>query len=206
MAGSTETGPLREPAPDNYLGDSEGEPAHWGGEPRKAFVIGHPTLATGAVVDLVRVDAPIPRSNGAPLDKLIVMPRYPDDRLDRLGAGPIIVNLLISIEGVDIHKAAFVEGDLRIQFWADAAATPELLPKPLDVPAFWAETLARIGRFIERFGHSRVPDRYADEVGPLDAIVGNIRLHHAGRAGGSPGPFPGIHYAADLEKLPGWEW
>jgi hypothetical protein len=192
--------------PDYYLGDSEGEPAHWGGKPRKAFVIGHPTLATGAVVDLVRVDAPIPRSSGAPLDQLLVMSRYPGYRLDRLQDDAIIVNLLVPIDGVDIHKAAFAEGDLTIQFWADAAATLDLLPKPLDRAAFWAETLARIGRFIEVHGHSRIPDRYADEVGPLDAIVGNLRLHHAGRAGASPGPFPGIDYAADLDRLPGWEW
>jgi hypothetical protein len=71
---------------------------------------------------------------------------------------------------------------------------------------FWAKTFARIRRFIEENGHSRVPDRYSDEVGPLDAIVGNIRWHHAGRAGVSPGPFPGIDYAAELDKLPGWEW
>jgi hypothetical protein len=192
--------------PDYHLGDSEGEPAHWGGKPRKAFVIGHPTLATGAVVDLVRVDAPIPRSSGAPLDQLLVMSRYPGYRLDRLQDDAIIVNLLVPIDGVDIHKAAFAEGDLTIQFWADAAATLDLLPKPLDRAAFWAETLARIGRFIEVHGHSRVPHRYADEVGPLDAIVGNLRLHHAGRAGASPGPFPGIDYAADLDRLPGWEW
>ena len=189
-----------------YLGDSEGGPAHWGGHPRKALVIGHPTLATGQLVDLVRVDAPIPRSNGAALGELIVMPRYPGFGFDRLRGEAIVVNLLIPVDGVDIHKKVFVEGDLRIQFWADAAATLELLPKPLDRAVFWAETLARISRFIERFGHSRVPDQYADEDGPLDAIVGNIRLHHAGGAGSSPGPFPGIDYAADLDRLPGWEW
>jgi hypothetical protein len=134
------------------------------------------------------------------------MSRYPGYRLDRLQDDAIIVSLLVPVEGVDIHKAAFAEGDLTIQFWADAAATLDLLPKPLDRAAFWAETLARIGRFIEVHGHSRVPDRYADEVGPLDAIVGNLRLHHAGRAAASPGPFPGIDYAADLDRLPGWEW
>jgi hypothetical protein len=197
---------VTEPAPDYYLGDSEGEPAHWGGEPRKAFVIGRPTLATRQVVDLVRVDPPIPGSKDAPIEELIVMPRYPGDSLDAMGDGAIIVNLIVPVEGVDTRKAAFADGELRIQFWADAAATPELLPKPLDVPAFWATTLARIRRFIEENGHSRVPDRYSDDVGPLDAIVGNIRLHHAGLAGVSPGPFPGIDYAADLDRLPGWEW
>lgn len=195
-----------EPARDYYLGDSEGEPAHWGGEPRKAFVIGHPTLATGAVVDLVRVDAPIPRSNGAPLHELIVMARSSDDHLEAMADAAIVVNLIIPIDGIDIHRPAFADGELRIQYWADAARTPELLPKPLDRAAFWAKTLSRIRRFIERFGHSRVPNRYADEDGPLDAIVGNIRLHHAGLAGVSPGPFPGIDYAAELENLPGWEW
>jgi hypothetical protein len=192
--------------PDYYLGDSEGEPPHWGGEPRKAFVIGHPALATGQVVDLIRVDAPIPRSNGAPLDELIVMPRYPGFGFDRLREEAIVVNLLTPVAGVDIHNAAFVEGDLRIQFWADAASSADRLPKPIDYAEFWQRTLARIRRFIEENGHSRVPDRYADEIGPLDAIVGNIRLHHAGRAGTSPGPFPGIDYAADLDRLPGWEW
>jgi hypothetical protein len=192
--------------PDYYLGDSEGEPAHWGGHPRKAFVIGHPTLATGQAVHLVRVVAPIPRSNGAALDELIVMPRYPGFGFDRLGGEPIVVNLLIPVEGVDVHKKAFVEGDLRIQFWAEAATTLELLPKPIDEAALWAQTLGRIGRFIEVHGHSRVPDQYSDEVGPLDVIVGNLRWHHAGRGGASPGPFPGIDYAADLDRLPGWEW
>jgi hypothetical protein len=192
--------------PNYYLGDSEGEPAHWGGAPRKALVIGHPTLATGQVVDLVRVDAPIPRSNGDALETLIVMARYPGDSLSALGDRPIVVNLLVPADGVDLDKVAFVDGDLRIQFWADAAASPELLPQPIDRAAFWTQTLARIGRFIQVHGHSRVPDRYSDEVGPLDAIVGNIRLHHAGLAGVSPGPFPGIDYAADLDRLPGWEW
>ena len=150
-----------EPARDYYLGDSEGEPAHWGGEPRKAFVIGHPTLATGAVVDLVRVDAPIPRSNGAPLHELIVMARSSDDHLEAMADAAIVVNLIIPIDGIDIHRPAFADGELRIQYWADAARTPELLPKPLDRAAFWAKTLSRIRRFIERFGHSRVPNRYA---------------------------------------------
>ena len=194
------------PTPDYYLGDCESTPAHWDGEPRKAFVIGHPALATGEIVDLARVEPPIPRSNGSPLDEVIVMSRYPGHSLDALGGEPIIVNLIIPVEGVDIHKAAFVEGDLRIQFWADAAATLELLPRQIDEAEFWQRTLARIRRFIERFGHSHVPDRYADEDGPLDAIVGNLRLHHAGQAGVSPGPFPGIDYAADLDRLPGWEW
>ena len=134
------------------------------------------------------------------------MSRYPGYSLDAMGDHAIVVNLIIPVEGVDIHKAAFADGELRIQFWADAAASVDRLPKPLDVPAFWATTLARIRRFIEENGHSRIPEPYFDDIGRLDVIVGNIRWHHAGRGGISPGPFPGIDYAADLEQIPGWEW
>jgi hypothetical protein len=194
------------PTPDYYLGDCESTPAHWDGEPRKAFVIGHPSLPTGSVVDLARVEPPLPRSNGAPIEEVIVMSRYPGHSLDPIGDEPIIVNLIVPVEGVDIHKAAFAEGELRIQFWADAAATLELLPRPIDEAAFWQKTLARIRRFIEANGHSRLPDPYFDDDGQLDIIVGNLRWHHAGKGGVSPGPFPGIDYAADLDRLPGWEW
>ena len=47
---------------------------------------------------------------------------------------------------------------------------------------------------------------YHDEDGLLGVLVGNIRWHHAGKAGVSPGPFHGIDYAAVLDRLPGWEW
>ena len=51
------------------------------------------------------------------------------------------------------------------------------------------------------------PEPYFDTDGKrLDVIVENIRWHHAGKAGVSPGPFPGIDYAAALDELPGWEW
>jgi hypothetical protein len=43
-------------------------------------------------------------------------------------------------------------------------------------------------------------------MGRLDILVGNLRWHHAGKGGVSPGPFPGIDYAKDLDRLPGWEW
>jgi hypothetical protein len=76
----------------------------------------------------------------------------------------------------------------------------------VDERAAWEKTLARICRFIDEHGHSRVPDPYFDTDGRLDVIVGNLRWHHAGRPGTNPGPFPGIEYAPDLDRLPGWEW
>ena len=134
------------------------------------------------------------------------MARYAGDRLDALGDTSIVVHVLGAKPGVDIAKESFEDGELEVRFWADAAATREALPKPIDDAAFWQETLGRIRQFIEEHGHSRVPHGYRDQRGPLDAIVGNIRWHHAGKAGVSPGPFPGIDYAADLDDVPGWEW
>ena len=77
----------------------------------------------------------------------------------------------------------------------------------------WRHTYARIRAFVEAHGHSRVPEDYQDEHGPLDGIVGNIRLHHSGRAWLGEGPpppgsqmYPGVDWEADLDRLPGWSW
>jgi DNA-binding CsgD family transcriptional regulator len=70
----------------------------------------------------------------------------------------------------------------------------------------WEATLGRIRRSIDRHGHSRVPVDYVDEGGHLAGLLVNIRHHHAGLAGVSPGPFPGIDYAAELGSVDGWEW
>ena len=134
------------------------------------------------------------------------MARYPGRDFDNLDAGSIVVNVLGPASGVDITKQDFGDGELVIEFWADAAASPEALPQPIDEAAFWAKTLARIRRFIETHGHSRVPEGYHDDEGRLDIIVGNLRWHYAGKGGISPGPFPGIDYPGDLDGLPGWEW
>lgn len=192
--------------PDFYLGESEGNPPHWGGEPRAAHVVGSARLPSGAVGTVVRIDPPLPRSDGPPLADAILMPHAQEDDLERLGEGSMVVNVLRPVEGVDITRPTFADSELVIQFWADAATTREALPKPLDEAAFWQETLSRIRRFIDQNGHSEVPPGYADERGPLDIIVANIRWHHAGKGGASPGPFPGIDYAAELDRVPGWHW
>ena len=70
----------------------------------------------------------------------------------------------------------------------------------------WQATLGRIRRFIDRHGHSRVPHDYVDEGGHLAGLLVNIRHHHAGSAGVSPGPFPGVDYAVELDSVDGWEW
>ena len=195
-----------EPNPDFYLGDSEGLPAHWGGSPRMAFVRAHPVLATGSPAVLVRLDLALPGVDGPPFDEAIVMPRFAGRAIDQLGDDSIVVNVLRAADGVDIHKSAFEDGDLVLEYWADAAATVDALPQPIDEAAYWARTLARIRRFIEQHGNSNVPEFFEDDEGRLDVLVGNLRWHHAGKGGVSPGPFPGIDYAADLDRLPGWEW
>ncbi|HEX5013489.1 MAG TPA: hypothetical protein VFV72_04945 [Candidatus Limnocylindrales bacterium] len=189
-----------------WLGDSEGTPPHWGGVPRTAEVLGRRRLPAGAGGILVRLEPPLPRTNGEPLSVAILMGRSSSDRFDALSERPIVVNVLAPAAGVDIAKNEFADGELIIQYCPDAAATPDVLPKPIDEAAFWAETLNRIREYIETHGDSRVPAHYADARGRLDVIVENLRWHHAGHGGVSPGPFPGIDYAADLDRLPGWEW
>jgi hypothetical protein len=77
----------------------------------------------------------------------------------------------------------------------------------------WRRTYARIRAFVEAHGHSRVPDGYSDEHGRLDGLVGNILLHHSGRAwlGESPPPrelqmYGSVDWEADLDRLEGWSW
>ena len=51
-----------------------------------------------------------------------------------------------------------------------------------------------------------MPRAYVDEDGLLEGLVQNLHHHRAGPAGNSPGPFPGVDYAVDLDALDGWEW
>ena len=64
------------------------------------------------------------------------MARYPGRDFDNLDAGSIVVNVLGPASGVDITKQDFGDGELVIEFWADAAASPEALPQPIDEAAF----------------------------------------------------------------------
>jgi hypothetical protein len=53
----------------------------------------------------------------------------------------------------------------------------------------WRRTYTRIRAFVEAHGHSRVPEGYSDEHGRFDGLVGNLLLHHSGRAWlGEPPP------------------
>jgi DNA-binding CsgD family transcriptional regulator len=77
----------------------------------------------------------------------------------------------------------------------------------------WRHAYARIRAFVEAHGHSRLPEGYRDEYGPLDGLVSNLRLHHSGRSylGGPPPPresqsFGLVNWETDLDRLPGWSW
>lgn len=82
--------------------------------------------------------------------------------------------------------------------------------------AKWRRTFDRIKRFIEIHGHSRVPEGYKDEFGPLRPLVDSIRRHYPGPADdladaddlarARRSPYPGIDFVAELNQLPGWEW
>jgi hypothetical protein len=79
----------------------------------------------------------------------------------------------------------------------------------------WRRTFDRIRGFIDAHGHSRIPEGYSDDHGPLRPLVDSIRRHHAGPGDDSAdarrlwymsSPYPGVDYAADLDRQPGWEW
>lgn len=190
---------------DFYLGASEMDPPHWGGGIRRCTVLGRP-LVGGRAVWRVRVEPAIPAVGGGLLDEVLLAGRIQGESIEDLTSGWIEVYVMRATGGGTLDKEQLDREDWSIEAWAELALTPEGLPPPFDRAAFWQQSLARIERFIGRQGHSRIPDGYRDEDGPLDILVGNIRWHHAGKAGVSPGPFPGTDYAKVLDRLPGWEW
>jgi hypothetical protein len=196
-----------------YLGDTDATVAHWGGDPRRARVLARPTVSTGSSAFLVELDEPIPAVDGTMLSRVVLADRLKGLSIDRLGVagsdehalGWVSVYVLHLVDPA-WHADRLEAGEYSIEAWAEVALDVDRLPRPFDEGAFWAATLTRIRRFIDEHGHSRVPDRYFDDVGRLDVIVENLRWHHAGKAGISPGPFPSIDYAAVLDALAGWEW
>jgi len=140
------------------------------------------------------------------LDEVIVTERAATDDLTSPRHGWVQVNICTPVLGVDRSTEQFGPRELRILYWGEAALDPAQLPAPPDYNAEWERTLRRIKRFIDQYGHSRVPEPYHDDEGRLDIIVENLRWHQAGRGGIDPGPFPGVDYAADLDHLAGWDW
>jgi len=198
-----------------YLGSTaEAVEPHWGGAPRRCVVVARPLLARGDRGWVVDLDEPIPATTGEALRQVVLAERLVGQKIDllrsttsaKLGEGWVPV-LVCRPRAPDALQAEPIPPDaLSIEYWAEVALAPEALPPPDDPEADWERTLTRIQRFIERHGHSKVPEPYFDEDGRLDVIVGNLRWHHAGKAGISPGPFPGIDYARQLDDVVGWEW
>lgn len=189
-----------------WIGVPEGNPPHWGGSPRRCLVTGTAELATGKECWWVQIRPPLPAvGNAEGLAEAVLAVRYADDEIADIDTHPVPVRVCRVINQPG-PSGRFGDGDLVIDFWADAASSREALPTGPDHAAYWRQTLARIRRFVEANGHSRLPAPYFDEEGRLDILVGNIRRHHAGLAGVSPGPFPGIDYAKELDELGGWSW
>lgn len=195
--------------PDFYLGMSDGEPVHWGGPTRECHVIDRPRWAGGRMAWRVRVVPPIPewQRSGHQLAEWVLQERYVGQSIEELRDDNwVTVNLWRYEDPQARSKEVFDDMDLSLAYVGEVALRPDILPDRPDYAAHWQRTLTRIRRFVEAHGHSRFPEPYFDEDGRLDILVGNIRWHHAGRAGESVGPFPGVDYAADLDKLDGWSW
>lgn len=152
---------------------------------------------------MVRVSPPIPLHDSKRQD-WVLAPRYTEEPLSRVAERVVAVRVCRPINPP--RAGAFSDGDLEIEFVADLALDPADLPRAPDYAAEWSRTLARIVRFIDQHGHSDVPIDYDDEDGRLGGLVLNIRWFAAGRAGVSPGPFPGVGFQEDLDRLRGWSW
>lgn len=192
--------------PDFYLGDDEGDPPNWGGQPRECFVLGRPRLASGRRAWLVRVDPPLPGLKGGTLEEVVLGERSLTDDIGQLEHGWIQVNVGAAADPRVLRQETFQPHDLRIAYWALVVRSPEDLPKPIDDQARWRRDLARIRRFVGEHGHLRMPDGYTDDGGRLDVLVRVLRWHYAGGSTGSGGPYPGVDWVSDLEQIPGWEW
>jgi hypothetical protein len=200
--------------PDFYLGSFDTAPVHWGGSPRRCWVIDRPRVVkTGRELWRVRVDPPIPTyeedlSIRGLIGEWILAERNSSERLEDVREGRnVAVNVYGYNDPLAHEKAVFDSVDLTHEYIGEVKLTPEAFPESPDPTAAWERDLERIRRFIHEHGHSRVPERYYDEAGTrLDTVVGDIRWHHAGRGGWSEGPYPGVDYAADLAGLEGWTW
>lgn len=194
---------MSEPIREFWIAAPDDDPPNWGGEPRRCVVERPVTLPGGREGWRVRLLPPLPGVERDPLREAVIVARAVGSALPDMASRPLdvrVCRLFRDAETLDRE-------DLTIEYEAIAASDPAMLPSPLDEEEFWRTTLGRIRRFIEAHGQSRVPDGYVDDDGyGLAGLVGNIRWHHAGRGGESPGPFPGVDYAADLDTLEGWSW
>ena len=189
-----------------WIGDADGVPPHWGGGPRQCVVRGVAELSTGHACWLVTIRPALPAVGGAGvLSEAVLAVRYSGDEMADIAERPVPVRVCRVLAPLG-PSGRFGDGDLVIDYWADAAASENELPTGRDSLPTGDIRWQRIERFIDMHGHSCLPDPYFDEDGRLDILVGNIRWHHAGNAGVSPGPFPGVDYGADLDPLEGWSW
>jgi hypothetical protein len=106
------------------------------------------------------------------------------------------------------EKDVIDEMDISLEYVGEVALSVDALPDEPDYAKEWKRDYGKISQFTKKHGHSRIDESYRDEDGrPLAGLVLNLRWHHAGRAGGaSRGPYPGIDYAADLDRLEHWTW
>jgi len=201
--------------PDFFLGSSDTVPEYWGVPVRRCWVIDRPRFGrTGRALWRVHVDPPLPKYDETltsiieQISEWILAERYVGERLENLDAGHhMMVNIWRYNDPRAHEKSVFDSVDLTHEYIGEVALTADALPERWDPKKAWEQDFERIRRFVERHGHSRVPDHYHDESGMrLDTVVGDIRWYHAGRGGWSDGPYPGVDYIADLAKLEGWSW
>jgi hypothetical protein len=132
--------PHTEEKPDFYLGSSDTVPTHWGGAPRRCWVIDRPrVLTTGRELWRVHVDPPIPRyeedlvSISEWVHEWILAERYVGERIeDLVSRRHVRENVTVNIHGYNDPRAnaktVFDSVDLVHEYIGEVAVTPEALP------------------------------------------------------------------------------
>ena len=128
-----------EARPDFYLGTSETAPEHWGGPPRRCWVINRPRVKSGRELWRVRVDPPIPRyhEDGVSISERtsewILAERYVGERIEDLSPGHnLSVNIWSYNDPRAPKKIAFDDVDLTLEYLGEVAFTADALPEPRD--------------------------------------------------------------------------
>jgi hypothetical protein len=134
-----------------YLGSTtDSVVPHWGGSPRRAEILGRPTLSRGDTGWLVRLDDPIPATKGPALELAVLADRVEAFSIDQLrpthsrqlGVGWVPVHVARLLDPAAGDKDTLEAGDLTGEYWAEVALDPDNLPTWVDDPGCVAEDTA----------------------------------------------------------------
>jgi hypothetical protein len=191
---------------DYWLGDrGEGKVTDFDGHPRACRLVQRIPAGERTYLRL-RVSPPLPISEGANLDEIVVLERYLNTDIRKLdtqagstfGTGWVPVYVYRIADDSRIRQGVIEHDALVLEYaWAELARTLEQLPPTQE--QYFDESFGMLERFAAREGHTKVPQDYSDDGKLLGVWVANIRFEQANL---------GLRrdWVERLEELPGWRW